>query len=143
MYFTAVLEYLCAELVELAGQVAREHRRQLITPRHIMLAIRNDTEINKLLAHITIANGGVVPGINAALATKRRGSKTTGKKKKKKKNKATSSQKPIPAAADPPAPGPTVEAPESSVEARQGDSAGDDDDDDDVTEVPPAPKTDE
>merc|ERR1739845_243253 len=38
-----------------------------IIPRHLQLAIRNDEELNKLLAGVTIAQGGVLPNIQAVL----------------------------------------------------------------------------
>lgn len=36
-----------------------------------MLAVRNDVELGKLLAGVTIAHGGVLPNINPALLPKR------------------------------------------------------------------------
>lgn len=64
MYLAAVLEYLAAEVLELAGNAARDNKKSRIVPRHIQLAIRNDEELNKLMANTTIANGGVLPNIN-------------------------------------------------------------------------------
>jgi histone H2A len=55
----AVLEYLCAEVLELAGNAARDNKRKRIIPRHIQLAIRNDEELNKLMASVTIAQGAL------------------------------------------------------------------------------------
>uniref|UniRef100_UPI003AABB42B histone H2A-like n=1 Tax=Centroberyx gerrardi TaxID=166262 RepID=UPI003AABB42B len=67
IYRAAVLGYLCAELLELAGTACHDNKRRRITPRHILLAVRNDEEPNKLLAGVTISEGGVLPNIQASL----------------------------------------------------------------------------
>ncbi|CAL2052467.1 unnamed protein product [Caenorhabditis brenneri] len=36
-------------------------------PRHINVAVRNDEELNKMLAGVTISGGGVFPNIHSAL----------------------------------------------------------------------------
>lgn len=71
MYLAAVLEYLTAELMELAGNAARDNKRMRIIPRHLQLAVRNDEELNKLLQHVTFAEGGVLPNIQAVLLLKK------------------------------------------------------------------------
>ncbi|KAL1690905.1 histone-fold-containing protein [Schizophyllum commune] len=67
VYLAAVLEYLAAEILELAGNAARDNKKQRIVPRHLQLAIRNDEELNKLLGDVVISQGGVVPHIQAEL----------------------------------------------------------------------------
>ncbi|XP_045190989.1 histone H2A-like [Mercenaria mercenaria] len=73
VYLAAVLEYLAAEVLELAGNAARDNKKSRIIPRHIQLAIRNDEELNKLLSGVTISQGGVLPNIQNALLPKKTG----------------------------------------------------------------------
>eukprot|EP00986_Skeletonema_menzelii_P020127 scaffold30257_cov160-Skeletonema_menzelii.AAC.5 len=80
VYLAAVLEYLCAEILELAGNAARDNKKARIVPRHITLAVKNDEELNKLLGGVTIASGGVLPNIHAVLLPKKTASKSMSSK---------------------------------------------------------------
>lgn len=73
VYMAAVMEYLTAEVLELAGNAARDNKKSRIIPRHIQLAVRNDEELNKLMGGVTIAAGGVLPNIQTVLMPKKKG----------------------------------------------------------------------
>lgn len=67
---TAVLEYLVAEALEVAGDITIKKKKKRITPRHVTLGFRDDQELNELVKHVTFAEGGVVPHIHPILTMK-------------------------------------------------------------------------
>jgi len=94
VYMAGVLEYLVAEVTELAGNAARENKRKRITPRHIFLAIHNDEELHKLCENVTIASGGVVPHLHQALLKSKNSSQSLkGDAPNKKSTKSTSKKR--------------------------------------------------
>ena len=71
-FMAGVLEYLTAEIIELAGNVAEQHKKKQIKPKHLNLGIRSDDELAKLMCEVTIAEGGMLPSINEFFLKKKK-----------------------------------------------------------------------
>lgn len=63
----AVLEYLCSDIFEVAGIETKKAKKRRITPRHLMVAVKNDFELNGLLKDVIIPEAGVLPSVNSML----------------------------------------------------------------------------
>nr|CAH7725536.1 unnamed protein product [Callosobruchus chinensis] len=61
------MEYLAVKVLELASNAARDNKKT----RYLQLVIRSDEELSKLLPGVTIAQGGVLPNIQAILLNKK------------------------------------------------------------------------
>ncbi len=57
---TAVIEFICAEVIRLAKDVASINNCTYISCKFIMLAIRNDEDLNHLFRHTVFRDGGVL-----------------------------------------------------------------------------------
>ena len=91
VYCASVLEYLVAEILELAGMfcpieplpevledlnllignAAIDFRVKRVIPRHLQIAIRGDEELDQLV-RATIAGGGALPFIHPSLVGKKK-----------------------------------------------------------------------
>merc|ERR1711998_305738 len=69
VYFSGVLEYMTAELLELGGNAARDDSKKVIEPRHLALAIGNDEELCRFAKNATLMSAGVMPNIHRVLLT--------------------------------------------------------------------------
>ena len=56
VYLAAVLEYVAAEFLDLAGDVATDMGKSVIGSRHLQLAVCNDEELMKLMESVTVAS---------------------------------------------------------------------------------------
>ena len=72
----AVLEFLVAEILELAGSAARDATKEAtvsrLDPQHLSRAIRKDTGLNQMLGASNIIAAGALPNIHAVMLPNRK-----------------------------------------------------------------------
>ena len=84
IYLTAILEYISSELLELSGNAARDNKKIIIQPKHLMMAIENDIELKYLAKAVNfdVLGGGVLPHIHPILLKSKSKKSKTSKRKK-------------------------------------------------------------
>lgn len=75
VFMSGVLEYITAEICELAGNVCEEQGRKTIAPKHINLGILHDEELHKLVASAVISQGGQQVKVHDFLLPHKKGGK--------------------------------------------------------------------
>lgn len=62
IFTSAVLEYITAEVLELAGDVVKQQKKSRISPRHLLAAMKMDEEMSELLPKgAALKSAGVMP----------------------------------------------------------------------------------
>ena len=67
VYMASVLEYLTAELLELAVNYTTQHKKKRINPRALFMSIKQDPELDSLLSDAMVSGGGVREFVNPEL----------------------------------------------------------------------------
>ncbi|XP_051142181.1 LOW QUALITY PROTEIN: uncharacterized protein LOC127259076 [Andrographis paniculata] len=65
VYLAAVLEYLALEVLELAGDMAKQANKTRILPTHIQVAAQTDNELQELFGNATIPSAGLLSNTRA------------------------------------------------------------------------------
>ncbi len=58
VFLAAVLECTSAEILKLSGNNARAAKCSEISARHVLLAIKGDTELNRMFGNAALVNAG-------------------------------------------------------------------------------------
>lgn len=68
----STIEYLAAELLELAGKEAASQHSSWIKPKHISFAIQKDAELNELFNRTAVLGGSIEPAAQSGYSTLQR-----------------------------------------------------------------------
>ena len=58
VYLTAVLEYICAEILDIAKDSAVGEKKKRILPKHIKIGIKNDDDLKTFFKDMIIPEAG-------------------------------------------------------------------------------------
>ena len=70
VYCAAVVEYIIAEILNLAGNSTTDKKRKVVSSHDLYMGINQDEELHKLVKNklnIEILTGAVLPGIHSIL----------------------------------------------------------------------------
>lgn len=70
VYLAACVEYVLAEILQAAGNTAKDRSRKIISPDDVISALRRDEDLSKLYRGSTIYLGGKPKNATAAIAYK-------------------------------------------------------------------------
>ena len=67
VFLAGVLEYVVAEILEMAGNQALAGKKHRVTPQHISIALRRDVELNALLGNASVFVGDRLKDVSQAV----------------------------------------------------------------------------
>lgn len=70
VFLTAVLEYVSSEVLDLASEFCKEQKRKRVNPGDVLMAMRADSELQKLTASTAFVLGDKITGIGKRLMPK-------------------------------------------------------------------------
>lgn len=77
VFLTASIQYMVEEVLELAGDVSSRLNYVRVTPRHVMYACRQDTELRQFFQHVIFSQAGTMPKILPEILRKKTNKRKT------------------------------------------------------------------